>query len=179
MRQKTNGLHVALAASLFAFLGACAPLEGSDTKASDAMNQWITKHVNKDEKLLCHREQNGEYFFLAKGAASGQVKAGARIEVTGTKMPMTTIVAWHFKNEKDDYVTVKAPPSRIVSRDMKDNEKMYSESVEYQTLKLSGSKTLNATIQIKKCPTSECERQQRKSPDEKEYTIKLCEIPLT
>lgn len=178
MRCKINTVRITSVLCLIALLSACSSLEGSDNKGSDALNQWTLKHITKDEKLLCQREVNGEYFSLAKEATGDRVKIGARIDVTGAKVPMTSMVIWHFQNEKDEHLATNTPPSSVKSEYMKDRGKMYSEGVEYQTLYLQGSKKLHVTIDIKKCPTADCDRQQTKSKDEKRYTIKLCEIPL-
>jgi hypothetical protein len=162
---------------MISLLSACATVEGSDTKESDALNRWIVQHVNKDEKLLCQREVNGEYFFLAKEAAGDRVKIGARIDVTAAKAPLTSVVVWHFQNEKDQHLSTKTPPSPVTGGYVKDSGKIYSDGVEYQTLFLKNSEKMHVTIDIKKCLTADCDRQ-TKGKDDKEYSIKLCEVPL-
>ena len=178
MKRKTNCLRVAFALLVSGLLGACSPLESASTKTSGPIDPWIAKHLNNDEVLLCQREVDGEFFFIAKGAQSNKVKIGTRIDVTGAKTPLTSIVAWRFQNEKDDYLTTKTPPTSVIGEYVKDDGKMYSEDIAYQTLTLSGSNKMRAAVDIKKCPTANCERQQTKGKDEKQYTIKLCEVPL-
>lgn len=178
MRYKIDGIRVIWASCMIALLSAGSPLEGADIKASDTLSQWVMKYLDKDEKLLCQREVNDEYFFLAKEAASDKVKIGARIDVTGAKMPMTSMVIWHFQNEKDEHLTTNTPPNPVKGGYVKDSGKIYSEGVEYQTLYLKNSGKLHVTIDIKKCPTADCDRQQTKVKGQKEYSIKLCEVPL-
>lgn len=178
MRYKTNRVRIVSALCMISLLGACASVEGSNTKESDTLNRWVAQYVNKDEKLLCQREVDGEYFFLTKDVAGDKVKIGARIDVTGGKAPMTSMVIWHFQNEKDMHLSTNTPPSPVKGGYVKDGNKIYSEGVEYQTLYLKNSEKLRVTIDIKKCPTSDCERRQAKGKDEKEYSIKLCEVPL-
>lgn len=178
MKHGISAMRTVFMSLLFALIGACSLSESADTRGSGKIDQWIATHVTKDDKLLCQRDAEGEYYFLAMGAAADKVKVGARIDVTGKKIPLTTIVAWHFKNEKGEHVTVKTPPNTVTGGYVKDNGRMFSEDIEYQTLNLLGSAKLRASVEIKKCPTADdCERQ-KKSKDEKHYTIKLCEVPL-
>lgn len=175
LRQWSNCASVA--PILIAFLGACVPL----TSASESgdLNQWVAKHVNQDEQLLCKRDENGEYFFVARKGE--QAKVGSRLDVTrvrGGNSPKAFVIAWKFQNEKDGHLVTKVPPTTVKERYVKDNNKTYSEQIEYQTLYLKDSEKMRVTIDIKKCQSADCDRQQTKSKDEIQYSVNLCEVPL-
>lgn len=181
MKRKLVCIHgVALVSILISFLGTCLPVGRASAKESHELDQWVAKYVNKGEKLLCQREENGEYFFMAQ-AAGDKMKVGSRLDVTrapGDNWPKAFIVAWMFQNENNDYVVTHVPPTTVKAGYEKDSGKTYADEIEYQTLYLKGSRKLRVTIDIKKCPTAACDRQQTKSPDEKKYTVRLCEVPL-
>lgn len=162
---------------VIAFLGACVPL----TSASESgdLNQWVAEHVNQDEKLLCKRDEDGEYFFVAQKGE--KVKIGSRLDVTrepGDYLPKAFIIAWKFQNEKDGHLVTKVPPTTVKEGYVKDNNKTYSEQIEYQTLYLKDSAKMRVRIDIKKCPAADCDRQQTKSKDETQYSVNLCEVSL-
>ena len=70
---------------------------------------------------------------------------------------------WKFQNEKDGPLVTNVPPTTVKEGYVKDNNKTYSEKIEYQTLYLKDSEKMRVTIDIKKCPTADCDRQQTKS----------------
>lgn len=179
MKRRQHIHRFILALIVTVFFNGCSPLEGASTGKSSSLDQWVAKYINQDEKLLCKRDENGEHFFVAQ--KDDKVKVGSRLDVTrapGDNLPKAFIIAWKFQNEKDGHLVTKVPPTTVKEGYIKDNNKTYSEQVEYQALYLMGSKKLRVTIDIKKCPTADCERQQTRSKEEKEYSIKLCEVPL-
>lgn len=162
---------------LLALLGACTPLEGSSTQGSITLDEWVAKHVNADEKLLCKREVNREYFFTAQ--IGDKVKVGSRIDITGAgRFPKTLISGWLFQNEKDSHLVTNTPPTTVKRGYVKDRGRMYAEQIEYQTLYLHNSQKMRVKIDIKKCPTENCSREKTASKEEEQYKIELCEIPF-
>ena len=180
MKRAQHIHRLTLVSTMITFLGACSPLEGASTKESVGLDQWVAKYVSQDEKLLCKRDENGEYFFIAQ--KDEKVKAGSRLDVTrapGDRSPKAFLIAWKFQNEKDGHLATKVPPTTVKEGYDKDSDKTYSEQIEYQTLHLKGSEKMHVTIDIKKCPTNDCDRQQTKGKGEKAYSIKLCEVALS
>jgi hypothetical protein len=180
MKSKLDNItRATLVSILIGFLGACAPLEGASTTKSISLDEWAASYIDKGEKLLCKREENGEYFFLAQEVTGDRVKVGSLIDMSSYRnQTHAFIVAWKFRNEKGNPLVAQVRPSAVQEAYVKDGGKTYAENVQYQTLNLKDSKKMQVTIDIKKCPTADCDRQQTKSKDEKEYSIKLCEIPL-
>lgn len=178
MKPKLEFVARAASLSMVIAFGACAPLEGASNKESTGLDRWVAQYIDKDEKLLCKHEENGEYFFLARKGE--KVKVGSRIDITQTygEPPKAVIAAWMFRNEKGGHLVTNVVPTTVQEGHVKDNNRMYLEQVEYQTLYLKDSREMHVTIEIKKCPTADCDRQQTKSKDETQYTIKLCEVPL-
>lgn len=161
----------------FALLNACSPIQGASTTKSISLDQWAASYLDHGEKLLCKQEKNGEYFFLAQEVAGDRVKVGSLVDMSSyRKQTHALIVAWKFRNEKGSALVTNVRPSTIREAYVKDDSKTYAENVQYQTLNLKGSEKMHATIEIKKCPTADCDRQQTRSPEEQRYTIKLCEV---
>lgn len=177
-----NGLYrMRIALPFFVILLSCG-CSSSQSAAHDrsiTIDQWVAMYLEKNENLLCKRDVNGEYFFIAKVKNSDKIKAGIRVDVTGTKQPLTSLSGWRFQNEKSEYLTVATPPSVVKREYVRSNGQIYLEGVEYQILNLRGSSKLRAIIEIKKCTTSKCVRQKTMSNDEVEYNIDLCEIPMS
>ena len=177
MKRSKRVRCVILVPMVIAFLVACVPLTSANESGS--LNQWVAEHVSQDEKLLCKRDKDGEYFFIAQKGEI--VKIGSRLDVTrarGDNSPKAFIIAWKFQNEKDGPLVTNVPPTTVKEGYVKDNNKTYSEQIEYQTLYLKDSEKMRVTIDIKKCPTADCDRQQTKDKDERQYSVKLCEVPL-
>ena len=177
MKRSKRVRCVILVPMVITFLGACVPL--TNASESDSLNQWIAKHVSQDEKLLCKRDENGEYFFVAQ--KDEKVKIASRLDVTrvpGDYLPKVFMIVWRFQNEKDGSLVTNVLPTTVKQEYVKHNNKTYSEKIEYQTLYLKDSEKMHVTIHIKKCPTADCDRQQTKSKDEIQYSVNLCEVPL-
>jgi hypothetical protein len=119
---------------------------------------------------------DGEYFFLAKG--DNRVKVGSRLDMTEYPDAHSFILGWVFQNEKGTYLATNARPTTVREEYVRSGGKTYAERVQYQTLNLTGSQEMRVTVTIKKCASVQCDRLEKKSQTEKQYTIKLCEVPL-
>lgn len=162
---------------LLALLIASVPLEGSITSGVISLEEWVAKYITADEKLICKRDVDGEYFFVSQIGL--KVKVGSRIDVTGLdRVPKTLIVGWMFLNEKDGYLATNTLPTTVKEGYEKDGNRRYAEHIEYQTLNLQGSTKIHVVIDIKKCPTENCSREKTANKEEEQYQIQLCEIPL-
>lgn len=161
------------------FVIACALcIAGSSLLAmATPMDDWVTQHIGKGEKLLCKRNVDGEYFFLTQ--VGDKVRLGSRLDMTGYTEKHEFIAAWVFLNENKKSLATKVDPIPITEKYVRSGDRIFAENVEYQTLNLADSRTVAVTIKIKKCPTSECSLLVTKNRGEKQYTIQLCEVPLT
>lgn len=165
--------------ALVAFISGCLPQEAISGSKLISLDQWAASYVDKGEKLLCKREENGEYFFVAQEGGVDRVKVGSLIDMSSYRnQTHAFIVAWKFSNETGGPLVTNVQPSTIVEAYVKKDGRTFAENVQYQTLYLKGSEKMRVTIDIKKCPTADCDRQQTKSKDEKQYTINLCEVPI-
>ena len=175
MKRKLDTFRNASLPILLALLGACAPLEGS-AKESDAISGWVAKYVNKEEKLLCQRAVEGDYFFIAR--IGDKVKVGSRLDVTGVGgTPKAFVIGWQFQNEKDNHLVTNTPPSPVKEEYVKSDGKMYAEHIQYQTLHLSESQKMRVTVDLKKCANKDdCSMT---SKGDKLHTIRICEVPLS
>lgn len=162
---------------LLVFVGSCTPLEGSNAKGSIALDKWIKNYIEKTEKLLCKRDVKGEFYFIAR--IGDKIKVGSRIDVAGAgRVPKTLIAGWLFKNEKDEHLVTNIQPTTIRETYVRDNNRIYAERIEVQTLYLKGSQKLHAAISIKKCAGENCRRDKTVSAEEEVYSVDVCEISL-
>ena len=174
---KYNATRFACMSILLALFGACMPLQGSRAKQSITLDEWVAKHITANERLLCERDVNREYFFIAR--IGDRVKVGSRVDITGTsRTPKTLISGWLFQNEKDSYLATNTPPTTVKGGYTKDGDRIYAEQIEYQTLYIQGSQKMRVAINIKKCPTENCSREKTASKEEEQYRIEVCEVSL-
>ncbi len=173
---KYRRYHNAASVSFFVLLVACAPDDGATAATSVMFDEWITKNVSVGEKAICKKEVDGEFFFLARDG--GKVKVGSRLDMSAYRQTHSFLLGWTFQNEQGNPLVTDIPPATLKSEYVTSNGKTYAERVYLQTLNLTGSKEMNVVVNIKKCPTAECDRQQIRSTQEKQYEIDLCKVPL-
>ena len=140
------------------------------------IDDWVAQNLNKGEELLCKRDMNGEYFFLAK--AGDKLKLGSRLDMTEYTQTHVFIITWVLRDEKDESPVTSVRPVPIKDKYVRSQEGVFAENVEYRTLRLPRPESISATIEVKKCPISQCDRDQVRSKEEKQYAIKVCEVPL-
>ncbi len=144
--------------------------------AASTLDDWVTQHIGEGEKLLCKRDVSGEYFFLTQ--VGDRVRLGSRLDMTGYTERHEFIAAWVFLNENKRSLATKVHPIPIMEKYVRGGDRIFAENVEYQTLDLRDSKMVAVAIKIKKCQTSECSLHVTRNKEEKQYTIKLCDVPL-
>lgn len=148
----------------------------SSPAAANTMDDWVTQHIDRGEKVLCKRDVGGEYFFLTQ--IGDRVRLGSRLDMTGYNEKHEFIAAWMFHDENNRSLAAKIPPTPIVERYVRSGNKIFAENIEYQTLDRRDSRTVAVAVRIKKCPTSECSLLVTKNSEEKQYTIQVCDVPL-
>jgi hypothetical protein len=159
-----------LVASILSALGC------STIYAAGGIDDWIAQNTGAKEKVVCGREVNGEYFFVSR--AGDKVRLGSRLNMTEYTETHVFLVGWRLQNENDESLVAKVRPISIRDEYVRNGEMVFAENVQYQTLRRSHSKTIHVTIHVKKCQTSECDRQKTISKREKQYVVDLCTSPL-
>jgi len=158
------------------FLAACTIFGLSNAEATGSIKDWLAKNTNQGEVLLCEREVEGEYFFLTR--SNEKFKIGSRLNMSGHTSTQAFLTGWQFQNENGKSLSTKVPPLRVKNEYVKVNEAVFAENIQYQTLNLQGSKVMVVSVYIRKCSASGCDPLKKKSKDDKEYSLKLCEISL-
>ena len=145
-------------------------------KALPTLDEWVAANADPAEKVLCTREEHGEFFFIAL-APDDRVRLGSRIDLSGYTSAYEFSIAWRIGNEDSDYIVAKIRPTSIVQRSVKSGSRVFADDVEYQTLKTADSKALRVSVAIHKCrvwspSTKTCDSGLT------DYTVKVCEASL-
>jgi hypothetical protein len=148
----------------------------SSLRATNSIDEWVARSTDKDEQILCKRDIGGEYFFVAQ--SGDRIKLGSRLDMSEYPQSHAFLVSWVLRNEANESPFTKERPVPVFDRYVRSAEKVFAESVEYRTLRPPRPSKIVAQIDVKKCPSSECDRRQAKSKDEKQYVVKLCEASL-
>lgn len=67
---------------------ACAPLQPSTT-----LKSWVEGNAAPAEPVICQREVNGEYFFVARAHDDDKLRLGSRIDLTGSMSALPVVCA--------------------------------------------------------------------------------------
>jgi hypothetical protein len=135
---------------------------------------WVAE--NAKEKVICQREANGEYFFVARDGDSDRLRLGSRIDLTGYRETLSTRVAWNFVDRAGRSLTAKVVPTTLRSEFLLVEGKAYAESVSYQTINVGASSAMRVHVSIEKCPVRPCSG---KSGDgAARYRVEICETAL-
>jgi hypothetical protein len=156
-----------------ALIAAQSLVLGGSCLAAATINEWVAQHTSDGQKVLCAVEKNGEYFFLAK--SDQDYRLGSLIDVTGSSRPKTYLQAWRFVDENGRSLSVKKRPVPIAGGYRREGTKIYAEHVEQQALRPSDS--LNVRVDIKKCPSAQCEREISRE-GEVSYVVDVCTLRL-
>ena len=144
--------------------------------ASPSLDSWVTANASPTEKTVCTREEHGELFFVAT-AGPDKVRLGSRLDMTGYHHTHEFSVGWILRNERGSSIVAKVRPETIKERYVKEEARVYAESVEYQTLSAPDSKRLRVEVKIGKCAVWSPDSQTCKS-GQKAYTVSICEVEL-
>lgn len=171
------------------WLAVCAPLvvvactneEAAAPQATTAQSseEWLKAALGPGESSVCTKRHDGDFFFVAKPTAKG-VKVGNRLDVTearAKKASFTYLKEWSFQNEKGEALGSAEPPVNVKYNNP-NSESPYLESVDFHPLNLGEAKQLRVSVKVKRCLSSECDRQAKKGEDEKEYSLDLCDVPI-
>jgi hypothetical protein len=151
-------------------------LVGMPADASTTLKDWVEANTDVAEKLMCQRESNGEYFFVARAGESDKLRLGSRLDLSAYRPPHFSFsVAWMLRNEHDRSITAKIAPTVLKQEYLRAADNAHAESVEYQTINIGWSKRLLVDVVIEKCPSHPCADGNLNAT---RYTVNVCETPL-
>lgn len=163
---RARWLSVALAA-------ACAHLEAPPTP-----KDWAAANADPAEPVICQREVNGEYFFVARRPDDDKLKLGSRVDISAyPRGTFSLIVVWHLRDENGRSITPKIPPAPLGDELSRVGDKTYAESFQRQTVNVgSPPKRLRVDVFVEKCPVQPCSG----APGDgaTRYTVHVCETAL-
>lgn len=177
MRARTLAVIVGTA------LVSCASEDAAYLPTNITLEEWVQKALPAGDQLACQKSHDGDYFFVTK-PAGGVVKVGSRLDATiaGVKQTSFTFISeWIFLDEHGHMLQSSDPPVNIAYESAKP-EAPYLVSVESYRLGTDSAQRLAqrmlVKVWVKECLSLECERRERKGPDESEYSLPMCEIQL-
>ena len=141
--------------------------------ASTTLWNWVAANADPSEPVVCQREVNGEYFFVARARDNDKVRLGSRVDLTGYRETASWSVSWRLRNEKGSFITPKIVPTTIREEVVRAEEKTYFESVEHHTINVGASERLRVAVAIEKCAIRPCSGQ-----SSRKYAVTICETPL-
>ena len=137
-----------------------------------AASTWADSHLKAQDELLCAKQVHGESFFVARNG--DRLKLGYKVHVNDPSSPFALVAVWRVFDEQGQRATSQVLPETVASRIVKDNDgRLFSESVEYQTLKGS-PKAVVVQAKLKKCLSDHCSFSQSAGKGETEYVIDVC-----
>lgn len=135
---------------------------------------WANENLKKGETVLCERQEDGEYFFVAE--AGDKIKLGTRLDMTEYPGEHVFRIAWNFRNEKDDPVSAEIAPKVTKQGYAETGNKLFVETIEYQTLAIGESKTVRVSVEIGKCAGRGCDKQAGESKKDRKYEVEVCTV---
>jgi hypothetical protein len=151
----------------------CLAMICTPAHASTTLWNWVAGNADPAEPVVCQREVNGEYFFVARARDNDKVRVGSRVDLTGYRETLSWSVSWRLRNENSKYITPKIVPSTIRQELVRAEEKIYFESVQHHTINVGASKRLRVAVAIEKCAIRPCSGQ-----SSTKYTVTICETQL-
>ena len=144
--------------------------------AAPPLNEWVAANVPPAERVLCQRETNGEYFFVARAGDEDQLRLGSRVDLTGYAPDTLSVsVSWRLRDENDLSIVPRIRPTPVRDDFRRIDGKAHAESVQVQTVNAGRPKRLRAGVAIEKCPVRPCSSADYGA---QRYTVEVCEIPL-
>jgi hypothetical protein len=144
---------------------------------NDSLDEWVQGHLVDGEDLVCEREVNNDYFFVAK--REGRIKSGYRIDVTSSSgTPKTFIISWRFQDEKGNYIGLRTEPEVIAKGYVRSGGRMYAEEVAYRDVSLKNVESLNVSIALKKYGAASDAPSANQIRDDELDRVVQCKAPL-
>lgn len=144
---------------------------------NDGLGEWVQGHLVDGEYLVCEREVDGDYFFVAR--REERIKSGYRIDVTSSGgPPKTFIVSWRFQDEKGNHVGLGAEPEVVTNGYVRSGGRMYAEEVAYRGVFLKDAKSLHVNIELKKYGAASDAPSANQLRDDELDRVVQCKVPL-
>jgi hypothetical protein len=146
-------------------------------EAPPTLQQWVAANTDAAERVLCQREANGEYFFVARRPDDDKLKLGSRVDISAVpRGSFSLIVAWPLRDENGLSITPKIRPTSAREEFLRLGEKTYAEIVQVQTVNVGRPRRLRAEVFIEKCPVQPCSG--AIGDGATRYTVDICETAL-
>lgn len=172
MMENLTLLYRVMGLFLLATAVACASSSGANLEAP----AWAREFIQPAEEVKCVRNSDGESFFVAR--AGDRFKLGARLDMSDYPLPHSFVVGWVLKDQRGTHLATGERPMSVRRTYVKDNDKLYAENIQFQLLYLRESKSAEVTINIKKCTSTQCEREPPADKRSRSYTVKVCDVML-
>lgn len=144
---------------------------------NDGLDEWVQGHLVDGEDLVCEREVNGDYFFVARHEE--RIKSGYRIDVTSSSgAPKTFIISWRFQDEKGNHIGLGAEPEVVTNGYVRSGGRVYAEEVAYRNVFLKNAKSLHVDIELKKYGAAPDAPSPNQLRDDELDRVVQCEAPL-
>jgi hypothetical protein len=153
-------------------LGLIASMQPVENAQASPSASWARENLQGGEALMCSKSLEGESFFV--GQAGNKLKLGYRLKVPSPDNPFSLLASWRIINNKGKDVTASTPPKAVVARVVQDGQQLYSESIEYQDL-TEAMLAPKVELRVKKCSSDDCDVNRRRSPNEVEYVVNVCD----
>jgi len=148
----------------------------TQARAVPTLESWIAANADPAEAILCRKEANGEYFFIARAGDSDRLRLGSRVDLSAYRPPNFSIsIAWRLRNEDDRSLATNIKPTVLKQDYLPVAGEAHAESVHYQTVNIGWSKRLRVSVAIEKCAEHPCTE---KSVSTMRYTVHICDAPL-
>ena len=145
--------------------------------AAPSLKEWVAANVARAEKVLCQRDSQGEYFFVARAGNDDKLRLGSRVDLSGYKLETFSIsVSWRLQDESGRSIASKSAAQPIRNELRQGGGKTYAESVEIRSVNIgSPPQRLRARVVVVKCSAHPCSKEAR---DAARYTVRVCETSL-
>lgn len=82
-----------------------------------------------------------------------------------------------FESGEGKSLSSETPPRPVISKYARDGDKIFSENVDYQSLKGEAQTTVRVGVVVRKCAAEQCAFEEE-TVQEPKYTVRLCEFRL-
>lgn len=137
---------------------------------------WVAPYIEAGDKLLCETHRDGERFFLV--LHGDKLRLGYKLDMSQFKGTNAFIAGWSLRDENNRVAVAQVPPVAIKDEFKVEDGKPFATGIQEQTLRRDVSGKISVTLNVKKCPSSECERTKTLSPAEVSYSVAVCKTTL-
>jgi hypothetical protein len=137
---------------------------------------WVAPYIEPGDKLLCEAQQHGDRFFVV--LHGDKLRLGYKLDMSQFKGTNSFVAGWSLRDENDRVAIAQIVPISIKDEYKIEDGKPFATGVQEQTLRGDVAGKIGATLNVKKCPSSECERTKTLSPAEVSYSVAVCSATI-